>query len=110
MAATTEMNDGSRFLQLFGQKEEEGETIEQFTERKIKHAQEKLRNPEVNKYFQLKVGRNDSCPCGSEKKFKKCCWDKINEPEFQITLPLRRKGSGKLTFKDVPPPQEANMI
>ena len=20
-----------------------------------------------------KVGRNDSCPCGSEKKFKKCC-------------------------------------
>lgn len=20
--------------------------------------------------------RNKSCPCGSEKKFKKCCWDK----------------------------------
>ncbi|MGQ7378978.1 SEC-C metal-binding domain-containing protein [Streptococcus suis] len=20
-----------------------------------------------------KVGRNDSCPCGSGKKFKKCC-------------------------------------
>lgn len=20
-----------------------------------------------------KVGRNDLCPCGSEKKFKKCC-------------------------------------
>ncbi len=20
-----------------------------------------------------KVGRNDPCPCGSEKKFKKCC-------------------------------------
>lgn len=21
----------------------------------------------------LKIGRNDSCPCGSEKKYKKCC-------------------------------------
>jgi uncharacterized protein YecA (UPF0149 family) len=21
-----------------------------------------------------KVGRNDLCPCGSGKKFKKCCW------------------------------------
>ena len=20
-----------------------------------------------------KIGRNDSCPCGSEKKYKKCC-------------------------------------
>jgi len=23
-----------------------------------------------------KVGRNDACPCGSGKKFKKCCMDK----------------------------------
>jgi SEC-C motif len=23
-----------------------------------------------------KVGRNDSCPCGSQKKYKKCCLDK----------------------------------
>lgn len=23
----------------------------------------------------LKVGRNDPCPCGSKKKFKKCCLD-----------------------------------
>ena len=22
-----------------------------------------------------KIGRNDSCPCGSGKKFKKCCLD-----------------------------------
>lgn len=21
----------------------------------------------------MKVGRNDPCPCGSERKFKKCC-------------------------------------
>ncbi len=23
-----------------------------------------------------KVGRNDACPCGSGKKYKKCCLDK----------------------------------
>jgi preprotein translocase subunit SecA len=23
-----------------------------------------------------KVGRNDSCPCGSGKKFKKCCLER----------------------------------
>lgn len=23
-----------------------------------------------------KVGRNDPCPCGSEKKFKRCCYGK----------------------------------
>lgn len=23
-----------------------------------------------------KVGRNEPCPCGSEKKYKKCCIDK----------------------------------
>jgi len=22
------------------------------------------------------IGRNDPCPCGSEKKYKKCCWPK----------------------------------
>ena len=23
-----------------------------------------------------KVGRNEPCPCGSGKKYKKCCWNK----------------------------------
>jgi uncharacterized protein YchJ len=27
---------------------------------------------------QKKVGRNDPCPCGSGKKFKKCCMNKGN--------------------------------
>jgi len=22
----------------------------------------------------MKIGRNDPCPCGSGKKYKKCCW------------------------------------
>lgn len=24
-------------------------------------------------YFSQKIGRNDPCPCGSQKKYKKCC-------------------------------------
>jgi len=24
-----------------------------------------------------KVDRNDPCPCGSGKKYKKCCWPKF---------------------------------
>jgi hypothetical protein len=31
--------------------------------------------PVLNPYRH--VGRNDPCPCGSGRKFKKCCWDKL---------------------------------
>jgi preprotein translocase subunit SecA len=27
----------------------------------------------ITGYSQKKVGRNDPCPCGSSKKYKKCC-------------------------------------
>ena len=27
----------------------------------------------------LKIGRNDPCPCGSGKKYKKCCMQDIEE-------------------------------
>lgn len=26
-----------------------------------------------------KIGRNDICPCGSGKKYKRCCKDKIEQ-------------------------------
>ena len=29
--------------------------------------------PEIQQVVSNKVGRNEPCPCGSEKKFKKCC-------------------------------------
>ena len=32
----------------------------------------------------MKIGRNDPCPCGSGKKFKKCCIDK---PEYKWKPP-----------------------
>ncbi len=31
------------------------------------------RRSELNKFTNQHVGRNDPCPCGSGKKFKKCC-------------------------------------
>jgi len=32
-----------------------------------------LLNPQKTKIAEKKVGRNDPCPCGSGKKYKKCC-------------------------------------
>ena len=34
---------------------------------------EMLMNPVKTMLSEKKVGRNDPCPCGSGKKFKKCC-------------------------------------
>ena len=32
-----------------------------------------LLNPPKQKRTEKKIGRNDPCPCGSGKKYKKCC-------------------------------------
>ena len=29
-----------------------------------------------------KVGRNDPCPCGSGRKYKKCCQESFDEKDF----------------------------
>jgi len=34
---------------------------------------ELLLNPQKTKIAEKKVGRNELCPCGSGKKYKKCC-------------------------------------
>ena len=34
---------------------------------------DRLLNPSVPKIAEKKIGRNDPCPCGSGKKYKKCC-------------------------------------
>lgn len=37
----------------------------------------------------IKIGRNDPCPCGSGKKFKKCCLGKsANAVTFRVVDPL----------------------
>jgi len=39
-------------------------------------ALEMLLNPIKTKIAEKKVGRNEHCPCGSGKKYKKCCGNK----------------------------------
>jgi SWIM/SEC-C metal-binding protein len=34
---------------------------------------ERLLNPPEAAKAQVKTGRNESCPCGSGKKYKRCC-------------------------------------
>lgn len=38
-----------------------------------KHSQSSTQNDSKEHIAAVKVGRNDPCPCGSGKKFKKCC-------------------------------------
>lgn len=33
-----------------------------------------------------KAGRNDPCPCGSGKKFKKCCEAKVKHKKFHAEI------------------------
>jgi len=41
----------------------------------MSHKYVRVVRPELyqKKEYEQKVGRNDPCPCGSEKKYKKCC-------------------------------------
>jgi hypothetical protein len=43
-----------------------------------------------------KVGRNDDCPCGSGKKFKKCC---IHEPAYNPPVEASAGSTAKGTDK-----------
>jgi len=42
---------------------------------------ERLLNPDAFQITAVKIGRNEPCPCGSGKKYKKCCLGKQIEPE-----------------------------
>ena len=37
-----------------------------------------LRKRELNLFGRTKVRPNEKCPCGSDKKFKKCCWSRAH--------------------------------
>ncbi|SJU66951.1 Predicted metal-binding protein related to the C-terminal domain of SecA [Clostridioides difficile] len=43
-----------------------------FSEEKRKEIQKQFRDSKIIRNNE-KVGRNDDCPCGSGKKYKKCC-------------------------------------
>jgi hypothetical protein len=38
-----------------------------------------------------KLGRNDPCACGSGKKFKKCCFPRVEIAKRKLASPARRK-------------------
>lgn len=37
----------------------------------------------VTKMNRTKIGRNDPCPCGSGRKYKKCCMRKYRDARLQ---------------------------
>ncbi len=42
-----------------------------------------------------KVGRNDPCPCGSGKKFKKCCEERLTKKKFSAEVLSAGKETGE---------------
>ena len=44
--------------------------------RRRRPGQKRTRHPDASGEARAKVGRNDPCPCGSGKKYKKCCLGK----------------------------------
>lgn len=47
----------------------------------------------------VKIGRNDLCPCGSGKKYKKCCMDK--DEQLMAKQIVRNPVKGLLTYDEV---------
>ncbi len=60
-----------------------------------------------NRNVKKKVGRNDPCPCGSNKKFKKCCEKNMIANKFLATKASASTSSGltQLFHKRVEPPR-----
>jgi hypothetical protein len=52
----------------------------------------------------MKAGRNDACPCGSGKKYKKCCLGKdlVAAPAQPIVSSVLRSATGPLRANSVP--------
>ena len=64
---------------------------------------------ETCEVFKLAVGRNDLCPCGSGKKYKRCCLNKDQMVAIKanyvspVTSQVRKKQmytSPKVTFRE----------
>jgi len=64
-----EMSWWSSFEQTEAQKREQEKRVKEIEKELAKEEQSKKKKPK-------KVGRNDPCPCGSGKKYKKCCLKK----------------------------------
>ncbi len=68
----------SLLLRIRPMREVEIERLEEERRRKqerlkLSHGEEETQKPQTYRRQGKKVGRNDPCPCGSGKKYKKCC-------------------------------------
>ena len=50
---------------------EDSPELKKKLKRKLKRKPKRINSRQLKK--QPKIGRNDPCPCGSDKKYKKCC-------------------------------------
>ncbi len=65
-----------------------------------------------------KVGRNDPCPCGSGKKFKKCCEMKAGPKKINAQLISSTQGASKVSSlflkktvaNETPKPEHPDLI
>ena len=46
----------------------------------MRYMEQLKHDPTPEQRARRKVGRNHACPCGSGKKFKKCCLFKVQRP------------------------------
>lgn len=53
--------------------------------------------------MQNKVGRNDPCPCGSGKKYKKCCEERIEKKTLnaRVIKPIQINKEAAENTKDL---------
>lgn len=61
---------------------------------------DKIHNPQPPVRAEAKIGNNDPCPCGSGKKYKRCCMNKNNKAGEAGKEMNSRKGYLR---KDKPP-------
>ena len=54
-------------------KESNEATKNAIDDKKMMQAYANYKNAHTPKIKEYKIGRNDSCPCGSGKKYKNCC-------------------------------------
>lgn len=61
-------------VRMFSQAESEQRLLDDITELHARMAEEGYTETK-----RVRVGRNSKCPCGSKKKFKKCCMSKVGK-------------------------------
>jgi len=44
----------------------------------------------------VEVGRNEPCPCGSQKKYKKCCGAKLSLHHYSYSKPSTKKSKATI--------------